>query len=106
MQKRYAKGRPRRRYNSRRSPYPSQSNKIKKLDMSKSDEFQYVLSNTVVSLPDDVRGAIKGGIYALFSKRGVGYAKDFIQKKNNEGIIPDRMSEELMGLIHRYSKYQ
>ncbi len=97
---------------SRRRPYYAvQENRqeikrTKKLDMRRNDEFQYLLSQTVNTLPESVRGAIKGSIYSIASKRGVKEAKEFIQKKNQEGIISSDMGRELIELVFHYSKYQ
>ncbi|MHB8395755.1 MAG: hypothetical protein ACYDBK_00910 [Thermoplasmataceae archaeon] len=42
----------------------------KRLDMRKSEEFSFQLSREVDELPESVRGAIKGSIYAIASRKG------------------------------------
>ncbi|PYB68903.1 hypothetical protein DMB44_01550 [Thermoplasma sp. Kam2015] len=78
----------------------------KKLDMRRSEEFGYMLGKAVESLPDSVRGAIRGSIYSLASKKGVKEAKEFIGKKYQEGVIDYDTQKKLINLIYDYSKYR
>ncbi len=78
----------------------------KKLDMRRSDEFGYLLGKTVESLPDSVRGAIRGTVYSLASKKGIKEAKEFIGKKYDEGVIDFDTQKKLINLIYDYSKYR
>ncbi len=80
--------------------------RIKKLDMGRIDEFSFILSRTVESLPDSIRGQIKGSVYAIASKQGVKEAKDYIVKKKSEGIIDNSMEKKLLDLVYDYSKYR
>lgn len=80
--------------------------RIKKLDMGRNGEFQYLLSQMVNSLPESVRGAVKGSIYAIASRKGAKEAKEYIQKKNQEGVISSGMGRDLIELVFQYSKYQ
>ena len=77
----------------------------KKLDMRRTDEFQYLLSRAVESLPDSIRGAVKGSIYSIASKRGSKEAKDYIQQKRQEGVIDSTLEKKLVDLLFDYSKY-
>lgn len=77
----------------------------KKLDMRRTDEFQFLLSKAVESLPESVRGAIKGGIYSLASRRGSKEAKEYVIQKHTEGIIDANLEKKLIDLIFDYSKY-
>lgn len=98
-----------RRYNRFGSGYHierPETKRIKKLDMGRNDEFQYLLSQKVNVLPESVRGAVKGSIYSIASKRGVKEAKEYIQKKNQEGIISSDLGKDLIDLVFHYSKYQ
>ncbi|MCL4334991.1 MAG: hypothetical protein M1402_02710 [Candidatus Thermoplasmatota archaeon] len=92
-------------YNEHRDEKPVQK-RIKKLDMRKTEEFQYLLSEAVSPLPESVRGAIKGSIYSIASKKGAKEAKDFIQKKNQEGLISSQMEKDLIDLVFSYSRYR
>lgn len=92
-------------FNEQRDERPPQK-RVKKLDMRKTDEFQYLLSEAVSQLPESVRGAIKGSIYSIASKKGAKEAKDFIQKKNQEGLIDSQMEKELIDLVFSYSRYR
>lgn len=85
---------------------PVETKRIKKLDMGRNDEFQYLLSQIVNTLPESVRGAVKGSIYAIASKKGAKEAKEYIQKKNQEGVITTGMGRDLIDLVFQYSKYQ
>ncbi|BAB60460.1 TVG1359071 [Thermoplasma volcanium GSS1] len=78
----------------------------KKLDMSRSEEFGYMLGKTVEGLPDSVRGAIRGTIYSLASKKGIKEAKEFIGRKYQEGVIDYDTQKKLINLIYDYSKYR
>ena len=79
---------------------------IKKLDMGRIEEFSFILSRTLESLPDSIRGQIKGSVYAIASKKGVKEAKDYILKKHSEGIIDNSMEKKLLDLVYDYSKYR
>ncbi|KAA8922762.1 MAG: hypothetical protein F6Q11_03100 [Thermoplasma sp.] len=78
----------------------------KKLDMRRSEEFGYMLGKAVEGLPDSVRGAIRGSIYSLASKKGIKEAKEFIGKKYQEGVIDYDTQKKLINLIYDYSKYR
>ncbi len=82
------------------------SKKNRKLDMHKTPEFTYLTNKVLESLPENVRGSISGSIYAKASKLGINEAKEFILKKKQEGILTDAMSEQLINLLFRYSKYR
>ena len=56
----------------------------KKLDMRREDEFNYMLGTILKDLPDSVRGALRGSIYSITSKKGIKDAKDYIIKKKFE----------------------
>lgn len=87
-------------------PPQPEAKRIKKLDMGRNDEFQYLLSQMVDTLPESVRGAVKGSIYAIASRKGAKEAKEYIQKKNQEGVLPSGMGKDLIELVFQYSKYQ
>ncbi|MCL5438053.1 MAG: hypothetical protein M1148_02515 [Candidatus Thermoplasmatota archaeon] len=74
--------------------------------MRKSEEFSYQLSKEVESLPESIRGAVKGSIYAIASRKGSREAKEYVQKKCEEGVIGERMQGRLIDLIFDYSKYR
>ncbi len=107
MNSRYRRN-PRNRRNRRyydRSPR-TEEKRIKKLDMGRNDEFQYLLSQMLTTLPESVRGAVKGSIYSIASKKGAKEAKEYIQKKNQEGVLTSGMGKDLIELVFQYSKYQ
>ncbi len=79
--------------------------KRKKLDMSKNDEFRYLLGELVKDLDESLRGSIYGSIYSKFAKIDLNSAKEFIIKKKNEGIISEELSKKLIDLLYKYSKY-
>ncbi|MHB8549051.1 MAG: hypothetical protein ACYDAZ_07770 [Thermoplasmataceae archaeon] len=78
----------------------------KRLDMRKSEEFSFQLSREVDELPESVRGAIKGSIYAIASRKGSREAKEYVLKKHEEGIIGEKLQNRLIDLIFDYSKYR
>lgn len=80
--------------------------KSKKLDMRKSEEFNYMLGRAVDGLPESVKGAIRGSIYSIASKKGAKEAKDFIGKKHDEGLIDGNTQKKLVDLVFDYSKYR
>lgn len=97
--------RPNRRFN-RNTTGEQKSKKSKKLDMRKSEEFNYMLGRAVDELPESVKGAIRGSIYAIASKKGAKEAKDFIGKKHDEGLIDGMTQKKLVDLVFDYSKYR
>ena len=80
--------------------------RVKKLDMRKTEEFNFMLGKIVEDLPDSIRGAIRGSIYSIASKTGSKEAKDFIIKKHEEGVIGDKMEQKLIDLVFDYSKFR
>lgn len=87
----------------KRQPVPK---KIKKLDMRKSEEFNFMLSKAIESLPDSVRGSIAGGIYAAASRQGLNEARIFLNKKGEEGILDEKMQRQIWNLLNDYSTYR
>ncbi len=79
---------------------------IKKLDMKREEEFNYMLGSILKDLPDSVRGSVRGSIYSLMAKIGVKDAKDYIVKKKEDGTIDDRTEKDLLDLISHYTKYR
>ncbi|MGC8515250.1 MAG: hypothetical protein ACP5OC_03835 [Thermoplasmata archaeon] len=86
--------------------YDQVSERIKKLDMRKEEEFRFLLSKIIETLPDSVRGAIKGSVYSIAAKRGTKEAKEFIIKKKDEGVIDAKTEKKLIDLVFDYSKYR
>ncbi|MEM0158123.1 MAG: hypothetical protein QW812_01255 [Thermoplasmataceae archaeon] len=80
--------------------------KTRKLDMRKNEEFNFMLGKAVESLPDSVRGALKGSIYSIASKRSMKEARDFVNKKKDEGVIDEEMRRKLIDLLSDYSKFR
>ncbi|MCL4438263.1 MAG: hypothetical protein M1616_02730 [Candidatus Thermoplasmatota archaeon] len=78
--------------------------KIRKLDMRKSEEFNFMLGRAVEDLPDSVRGAVMGSIYSIASKRGIKEARDYILKKEEEGAFDQETKRKLLDLIANYSR--
>ena len=83
-----------------------QRGRAKRLDMRKSDEFNYMLGKAVEDLPESTKGAIRGSIYAIVSKKGIKEAKTFIGEKYEEGMIDSQTQKRLLDLIYDYSKYR
>ncbi|MGC8662919.1 MAG: hypothetical protein ACP5SF_00275 [Thermoplasmata archaeon] len=81
------------------------SNKKKKLDMSKNNEFRYLLKEMVEDLPENQRGSIFGAIYSKASKQGIYEARDYIIRIKNEGIIDEKKAKNMIDLLFKYSKY-
>ncbi|MCL4342764.1 MAG: hypothetical protein M1267_02780 [Candidatus Thermoplasmatota archaeon] len=99
-----------RKYSRRNANYLHRGNnntqqRSRKLDMRRTDEFQYLLSMAVENLPDSLRGAIKGSIYSIASRKGSKEAKDYITQKREEGIIDVALEKRLLDLVFDYSKY-
>ncbi|MHB8372659.1 MAG: hypothetical protein ACYDAO_06985 [Thermoplasmataceae archaeon] len=96
---------PRRNYRFERRE-PVRSKRVKKLNMRKSEEFNYMLGRIVEGLPDSIRGSIMGSVYAIASKKGIREAKDFILKKEEEGLITEGIQKKLTELVFDYSTYR
>ncbi|EQD48815.1 hypothetical protein B1B_11905 [mine drainage metagenome] len=86
--------------------YDQTTERIKKLDMRKEEEFRFLLSKIIETLPDSVRGAIKGSVYSIASKKSTKEAKDYIMKKKEEGVIDSKTEKKLIDLVFDYSKYR
>ncbi|MCL4337070.1 MAG: hypothetical protein M1129_02025 [Candidatus Thermoplasmatota archaeon] len=82
----------------------TETRRSRRLDMRKTEEFNYMLNKIVEELPDSVRGAIKGGLYSIASKQGTKEAREYISKIFDEGIIDDSTQKKLYNLIGDYSK--
>ncbi|MEL9998901.1 MAG: hypothetical protein QXG55_03260 [Thermoplasmata archaeon] len=81
------------------------SQKRRKLDMSKNTEFRYLLKELLNSLPENMRGAVFGAIYSKASKKDIKDARDYILKIKNDGLIDENLSKKLIDLLYDYSKY-
>ncbi|MDP8012047.1 MAG: hypothetical protein ACP5F1_02015 [Thermoplasmata archaeon] len=81
------------------------SNKKKKLDMSKNNEFRYLLKELVEDLPENLRGSVFGAIYSKASKIGTYEARNYILKIKEDGLIDEKKAKELIDLVFKYSKY-
>ena len=77
---------------------------VRKLNMRKSEEFNYLLGKLVEPLSDSVKGSIMGSIYAIASKKGVKEAKEFIDRKHSEGVIDAELQKKLIDLVSTYGK--
>ncbi|MEM0157132.1 MAG: hypothetical protein QXN26_03580 [Thermoplasmataceae archaeon] len=100
-------------YNSRngmqkRSNIPKDSGpkKSRRLDMRKTEEFNFMLGKIVEELPDSVRGAVKGSLYSIASKKGTREARDYIMKIRTDGTIDEDMQKRLLDLLADYSKFR
>ncbi|MFP3300686.1 MAG: hypothetical protein RXN92_06410 [Thermoplasmatales archaeon] len=80
--------------------------KIKMLDMTKNDEFRYLLEKTLKELPDSLRGSLFGTIYAKASKFGINSAREYVIEKRKEGVIDEATSRKLIDLLFEYSTYR
>ena len=81
------------------------SQKRRKLDMSKNTEFRYLLKELLNSLPENMRGAVFGAIYSKASKKDIKDARDYILKIKNDCLIDENLSKKLIDLLYDYSKY-
>jgi hypothetical protein len=82
----------------------TETKRSRRLDMRKTEEFNFMLNKIVEELPDSVRGAIKGGLYSIASKQGTKEAREYISKIYEDGIIDDNTQKRLYNLIGDYSK--
>ncbi|MEA1994487.1 MAG: hypothetical protein U9N35_08895 [Euryarchaeota archaeon] len=80
--------------------------KAKKLDMNRIKDFKWQLGLILKDLPDSVRGSIKGSIYAKASRVGLREAKEYIMKKEKEGVISEKMGKRVVKLLYRYYRYR
>ncbi len=83
-----------------------QRGRAKRLDMRKSEEFNYMLGQALDDLPESTKGAIRGGVYSIISKKTTKDAKDYISEKYREGMIDSETQKKLLDLIVDYSKYR
>ncbi len=88
-------------YENRKNGY---NKPVRKLNMRRSEEFNYLLGKLVEPLSDSVKGSIMGSIYAIASKKGIKEAKEFIDKKHEEGVIDADLQKKLLDLISSYGK--
>lgn len=83
-----------------------QRSRTKRLDMRKSEEFNYMLGKAVEDLPESTKGAIRGSVYSIVSKQGVKEAKEYIGKKFTEGAIDQDTQRRLLSLVSDYTRYR
>ena len=80
--------------------------KSRRLDMRKTEEFNFMLGKIEEELLDSVRGAVKGRLYSIASKKGTREARDDIVKIRTDGLIDDDMQKRLLDLLADYSKFR
>lgn len=91
-------------YRFRKRNYGAENKRSRRLDMRKTEEFNFMLNKIVEDLPDSVRGALKGSLYSIASKQGTKEAREYISKKYDEGFIDDTTQRKLYDLLADYSK--
>lgn len=96
--------RPRTPYRQKVNRGGAENKRSRRLDMRKTEEFNFMLNRIVEELPDSVRGAIKGSLYSIASKQGYREAKEYISTKHDEGTIDDTTQKELYDLLSEYCK--
>lgn len=82
----------------------SENRRSRRLDMRKTEEFNFMLNKIVEELPDSVRGAIKGSLYSIASKQGYKEAREYVSDKFGEGTIDDLTQKKLNDLLSEYCK--
>ncbi len=82
------------------------SEKKRKLDMHREEEFRYLLAQLLEHLPESLRGAVNGSIYSIAAQKGAKEAKEYINKKKDEGVIDSSLERQLIDLVFNYSKYR
>ncbi|MBU7025083.1 MAG: hypothetical protein HXS40_13055 [Theionarchaea archaeon] len=92
------------RYSSNRAP--RRSKRVRKLNMSRIDDFKWSLSQILDDVDDQNVSAVKGAIYAKASKIGVREAKDFIWEKQREGVLEHEVALRLTRLLSKFSVYR
>lgn len=79
---------------------------MRKLNMSRIDDFKWSLSQILGDVDDQNVSAVKGAIYAKASKIGVREAKDFIWEKQREGVLEHDVALRLTRLLSKFSVYR
>jgi hypothetical protein len=92
------------RYSSNRAP--RRAKRVRKLNMSRIDDFKWSLSQILDDVDDQNVSAVKGAIYAKASKIGVREAKDFIWEKQREGVLEHEVALRLTRLLSKFSVYR
>jgi hypothetical protein len=82
------------------------SKRVRKLNMSRIDDFKWSLSQILDDVDDQNVSAVKGAIYAKASKIGVREAKDFIWEKQREGVLEHDVALRLTRLLSKFSVYR
>lgn len=98
-----------RRYDKRDNRYENQEErkkKVKKLDMKKSEEFNFMLNKALANISENLRGSIAGSIYSMSSRHGINMAKEFVIKKKEEGLLNEENVKKIMNLLNEYSIYR
>lgn len=97
---------PRRYRDSKQKIAGKKSKKKQCLNMRRIDDFKYDLDQLINELDEKNAAQVKGMIYAKATKQSVRDAKNYINEKEEEGIIPSEIAKKLNRLLSRFSTYR
>ncbi|MGP6220533.1 hypothetical protein [Caldiplasma sukawensis] len=98
-----------RKYDRRDNRYDNQEERkkrVKKLDMKRSEEFNFMLNKALTNVAESLRGSLAGSIYSMSSRHGINMAKEFVIKKKEEGLLNEENVRKIMNLLNEYSIYR
>jgi len=95
----------RRKFVRKRTKKKGDVKKKRMLNMHRVDDFLYDLEHILKEMPvEEHRRPVFATIYSKASNLGIDEAKKYVQEKTEEDIIPGEISEDILNLLHRYSR--
>lgn len=78
------------------------------LDMSRADAFKYQAKDAIRSsdVHDDYVNPLTTTMFSKATREGTDEAKEYIEGKHEEGVIPEDLLKELVRLLDKHSRWR
>ena len=89
-----------------RPPKKTYVPKKKRLNLRKIEEFKFEMNDVLQDLAPNLEGTIKGSIIAKADKIDINAAIEFVQQKEEEGLLTADHVKRLIRILTHYSFYR
>ncbi|MCA1814472.1 MAG: hypothetical protein LC624_11065 [Halobacteriales archaeon] len=80
----------------------------KMLDVRREQHFRFDMRQALDEgkVPEEQRNSIYATVFSKGSRISLDEAKDFVQQKATEGVLPPQVRDRIMMLVDRYSTWR
>jgi len=78
------------------------------LDVRREQHFRFDMRQALDEgkVPEEQRNAIYATVFSKGSRISLDEAKDFVQQKAQEGVLPPQVRDRILTLVDRYSTWR